>query len=142
MTEHTSILIPSATLNEIKNWTSKEFQETILKNIVQPAYIEDLKSGFRSRLRWRNMSRVFIWTSNAFVLFGGIFSFLQVQLHDTTYWSIIAGICNVVALVIMNFSLDARKEEVNLTHDLNDVLRALGLGPFVNEDSHNKANAS
>lgn len=109
---------------------TSEFQQTLLKTIVQPAYVTELKENVRARLRWRDRARLFFWLSNLFVLLSSIFSWLQTQFKDITYWSVGAGVSNVLILIFLNFSSQATKEEACLTRDLNEVLANLGMQGF------------
>ncbi len=102
-------------------------QKHIVKNIVMPNYVADLTSTFLWRSRWQKISRSFFWLSNIFLLISGIFSFLQIELPNTTFFSMIAGICNIMTLMLLNFGADAKKESRLLTTDTNTLLQTVGL---------------
>jgi hypothetical protein len=118
----------------------KKFLDQITQKILQPAYIGDLKSNFRSRLCWRSAGRVFYWTSNTFVLISCVCSFMQLQAHDSFSWSIGAGVSNVIALILLHYGTEAKKEETMITRDLNEVLKSLGLHPFPEENNESFTN--
>jgi hypothetical protein len=102
-------------------------QKYIIKNLVIPNYVADLKSTFLWRNRWQKIGRVFFWSSNIFLLLSGMFSFVQVRLPGTSLFSMLAGICNILTFMLLNFGSDAKKESRLLTSDTNTLLHSVGL---------------
>jgi uncharacterized membrane protein len=105
----------------------QDLQKNVMSTIVVPFYEQDLRSTFSWRGRWLRISRAFWWISNIFLLASSILTFLQIHIPGNTVFSMCAGIGNVVTLLLLTFSADAKKESRALTMDSNNLLKSVGL---------------
>ena len=111
-----------------------ELQKYVVKNIIIPNYISELVSTFKWRDWWQCISRALYWISNLFLVSSAICSFLQVQLPNTTFYSLAAGICNILTFMLLNFAGDAKKESRSLSENINSFLKTIGLTVFKSPD--------
>ncbi len=114
---------------------SKRLQDFVIKTIVEPAYIENLKSTFAWQSKWSTIARVFFWMSNLFVLLGGILSFLQVKMPDNTAFSVGAGISSVIVLILLRFGDDAKTEFKQRENEISDLLTKIGIEDVIVVDN-------
>jgi len=106
--------------------TSQKLKQYVIKNIVQPAYIADIKETLEWRFRWMRISRNFRWISQFFLLVSGILASLQ-TIDDSKWWSIGVITCNTLVFLLNQFSSDAKGESKSMTDEANKFLTQMNI---------------
>jgi|SaaInlStandDraft_3_1057020.scaffolds.fasta_scaffold41484_2 hypothetical protein len=94
-----------------------ELQSAVIKDILRPAFIKDVKNDVKWKSKWYSLSS---WFESGSVLLSGIgtmFSFATIY-YDNMFLTFIAGCLGVLVTVLLKFSNYARNE----SHERNDVL--------------------
>jgi len=106
--------------------TSQKLRQFVIKNIVQPAYIADIKETLEWRFRWTKISRKFRWVAQFFLLVSGILASLQ-TIDDSKWWSIGVITCNTLVFLLNQFSSDAKGESKTMTDEANKFLAQMNI---------------
>jgi hypothetical protein len=103
---------------------SQKLKQYVIKYIVQPAYVADIKDTIEWRYRWLRCSRSFRWIAHLFLLVSGILASLQTI--DSSKWCSIGVItCNTLVFLLHQFSTDAKSESKAMTDEVNKYLSTL-----------------
>ena len=115
-------------INEHKIMLSfdSKLQNHIIKNIIQPSYIQDAEDLIKWRFRWRKYGDRLSAAADVCIIVSGILSFLSPALHNETL-AICAGCIAFTAVQLQNWSKDSQRRSTQLTVEVNDLLKALNI---------------
>lgn len=103
-----------------------QYIDKIVKELVEPAYYDDVKYNINSRNRWKKISDI----TSAFsqILFGiSIIMSFAVGFFDINMLSFISGSIGVSAMVVMKISSYAMNESRERTNQINIILKKLNI---------------
>jgi hypothetical protein len=103
---------------------SDEIKDIIVRNHIEPNYVEDIRLLFKGKRDWKLVGQVFETTSKALVALGGIVSFAA-GFFDEYYLSFVAGAISTISLATLQFSSFGYKEAKKQSHELNTNLKKL-----------------
>jgi len=104
---------------------SQRLKQYVIKNLIQPDYIEGLTHDIKWKNTWRKMSVGFYWVANICLLLSTISAFLQAQYPTTTWITICVGVGNICVFLLTKFSEIATKESQICTSNENKALKSL-----------------
>lgn len=105
---------------------SKRLRQFIIKNIVQPTYIADLKDTLIWRYRWRKIGNFLYILSKFLTIIGAVLAFSETYFR-VVYLSFAAGIMTLLAVLILQLGDFANKESKRKTYAANEILRSLNI---------------
>jgi hypothetical protein len=105
---------------------SEDIKLQILKDYVEPSYINDVNDLLSSRKCYRITGQVFETTSKILVAGAGILSFSSGYFNNPTL-SFIAGAVSTISLACLQFSAFVFKESTDQTKELNKILEKLNI---------------
>jgi hypothetical protein len=112
---------------ESVNVKSKKIRQYIVKNLLQPDYVTEIKNALEWRYRWRKIGTGMSWSSYIVAASASILAFIQAARPDEDYWAIISGITSIVGMVLQKFSSNAKEASKEKTHEVNKLLKSLDL---------------
>jgi hypothetical protein len=116
-------------------------KQRILDEIIMPSYYKQVKDLIEYKFTWRKVGN---WTetiSQVLILVGAVLAFAS-STYDMRDLVFTAGVCNVTSLLLKRFSVYAFGESKERIHQVNKVLRHLGideLPSFTQGDTSNSA---
>lgn len=116
---------PSPAVEPIKDSVSSETIERI-NDMVEPAYVRDVKDALSGRFAWKRISEVCETSSKVLSGVSSIFAFAA-GAYKYASLSFTAGCIGTVALVFMLFASYAAKESKERTQQLNMTLNHVGI---------------
>lgn len=121
--------------------TMRTKKHDIIKNLIEPAYEQDIKSNLSWRYTWRNISNFSEGTGQIITMIGAGLSFAAGTL-DNKWFAFASGCCVVMSLGLNKFSKYASSESKERTQSLNIVLKHLGMKhvPIIIQDGNNELN--
>jgi hypothetical protein len=107
----------------------------IVKDLVEPMYIKDVKSTIEGKKCWRLSGQIFETMSKILVAIGGIISFSSGYFNNPTL-GFIAGSISTISLATLQFSSFSYGENKKQASELNILLKKLGIDtiPELNRD--------
>jgi hypothetical protein len=99
---------------------------TIVRDLIEPFYLEDIKSMIRGKTCWKFTGQFFETFSKILVAVGGIMSFSSGYFNDP-HLSFLAGTVSTLSLATLQFSSFAYRENKKQGQDLNVLLKKLDL---------------
>lgn len=112
--------------------TKKTYKESsalrisIVSEILEPSYYQDVKEYVEERKSWRHIGSYFGTISKILVGLSGVSSFASGTYKNENF-SFIAGCISVISLVCLQFSSYALKESKQKTIELNKILSKLNI---------------
>lgn len=106
--------------------STKKLRKFIVKSIVQPAYVKDIRDILSGRYRWRKIGKLLLIISLLLSSSSTILTFMSAY-FDEKLISIIAGGIGVLGAIFLHFSLMSKRESKRLTHQANEILKQLGI---------------
>lgn len=98
----------------------------IVHDLIEPFYVEDIKSMIRGKKCWKLSGQIFETVSKVLVAVGGIISFSSGYFNDPIL-SFLAGSISTLSLATLQFSSFAYMENKKQGQDLNVLLKKLNL---------------
>jgi len=98
----------------------------IVHDLIEPFYVEDIKSMIRGKKYWKSSGQIFETVSKVLVAIGGIISFSSGYFNDP-FLSFLAGSISTLSLATLQFSSFAYMENKKQGQDLNVLLKKLNL---------------
>lgn len=98
----------------------------IVHDLIEPFYLEDIKSMIRGKKYWKSSGQIFETVSKVLVAIGGIMSFSSGYFNDPIL-SFLAGSISTLSLATLQFSSFAYIENKKQGQDLNVLLKKLNL---------------
>ena len=98
----------------------------IVKELVEPMYINDIKTMIKGKKCWRLTGQVFETMSKSLVAIGGILSFSSGYYNYPTL-GFIAGSISTVSLAMLQFSSFSYSENKKQSSELNIILEKLDI---------------
>jgi hypothetical protein len=98
----------------------------IVHELIEPFYLDDIKSMIRGKKCWKLSGQVFETVSKILVAVGGIISFSSGYFNDPIL-SFLAGSISTLSLATLQFSSFAYMENKKQGQDLNVLLKKLNL---------------
>ena len=120
---------------------SKRLRQFIIKNIVQPVYVSDLRDTLIWRYRWRKIANCLYIFSKLLTLSGAVLAFCETYFR-VTYLSLSAGIVTLLSVLILQLGDFAHKESKKKTFEANEILRSLNITGVPEIDDDIKKNHS
>ena len=105
---------------------SSALRISIVNEILEPSYYQDVKEYVEERKSWRHIGSYFGTISKILVGLSGVSSFASGTYKDENF-SFIAGCISVISLVCLQFSSYALKESKQKTIELNKILSKLNI---------------
>ena len=99
---------------------------TIVHDLIEPFYLDDIKSMIRGKKCWKLTGQFFETFSKILVAVGGIMSFSNGYFTDPLL-SFLAGTISTLSLATLQFSSFAYMENKRQGQDLNILLKKLDL---------------
>jgi hypothetical protein len=106
---------------DLKNLVSDEEANNIIKNIIVPNIVKDIKQLSSTPRTWRNISNFTQTLSHISAAVGIVFSFCSAA-YGITDWGIYGGIASTLSVILNKFSDYAKKESKERTEELNIIL--------------------
>jgi hypothetical protein len=115
----------------------------IVRELIEPFYLDDIKSMIRGKKCWKLSGQVFETISKVLVAVGGIISFSSGYFNDPLL-SFLAGSISTLSLATLQFSSFAYVENKKQGQDLNVLLKKLNLDviPILERRTDTVPNAS
>ena len=133
----TSSLTLSCDTNDIhENEPVINFKESIVKSIVQPNYLSEIKGKINAKNCWRRINVLMMIFGKILTGVSAVLSFVSVYKIDTLY-SFISGGTATIATIIMGFEIGASKEITKKETEINNILKSLNIDNFPKDDSNN-----
>jgi hypothetical protein len=98
----------------------------IVRNIIEPSYIEDIKSNINLKNYWKKSGITFETLSKVFVGVSSIVSFSS-GIYDIPLLSFLAGSTSVISLVLLQYASHSFRESKKNVAELNMTLKKLEL---------------
>jgi hypothetical protein len=117
----------SPTVSETEKSEFKIVKNRIIKDVVVPSYLKDVKCTVNSRGKWRNASNQAELVSKLLTGAATIIAFSAGAYTDYTFLSFIAGCVGTGAMVCQQFSTYAKGECKERTDQANKILKVLGI---------------
>lgn len=108
---------------------TRTLKMTIIKDIIQPQYISDIRKKFSIRDRWNYMNNMFMLLSKISGGASTVLSFVSVYKQDTMY-AFLAGVMSTVGGIFNVFEIGASKKSKEQTNDINLLLKKLEIDDF------------
>jgi hypothetical protein len=105
---------------------SDEVKIKIVHDLIEPFYLEDIKSLIRNKKCWKLSGQIFETVSKILVAVGGIVSFSSGYFNDPIL-SFFAGSISTLSLATLQFSSFAYMENKKQSQDLNVLLKKLNI---------------
>lgn len=105
---------------------SKRLRQFIIKNIVQPVYVSDLKDTMVWRFRWKKIANCLYIFSKLLNLVGAVLAFSE-SYFKVYYLSLSAGIIMLLSTLILQLGDFTQKESKRNTYEANEILRSLDI---------------
>ena len=112
MTTHTIIQI------------SESVKHDIIKNIIEPGYIDDIKRNMFLKKRYANAGLLFESLSKIFIGISSITSF-SAGIYQYQLLAFLAGAGSVASLIFLQFSSYSFRESKVISDGLNKILKKL-----------------
>lgn len=124
--------------NQVK---SKKLRNYIIKTIVQPTYIFDLKDTLKWRFRWRKIGNILYIVSKLLTIVGAVLAFSETY-FQVTYLALASGIITLLGVLILQLGDSSQKESKRKTHEANDILKSLNIDgvPELDDEAKNNDN--
>lgn len=121
--------------------SSNKLRQYIIKDVLQPAYITDIKDIMKARFIWRKFANLLLIISKFTVLLGAVFAFSQTY-FQVYYLSFISGIISLFGVLVAQLADFFYKESKSRTIQANSILTSLGLKdlPDIIDQSQNLNN--
>lgn len=116
----------SMTNNHIDHSISNEIKIKIVRELVEPSYIDDIKEILKGKKCWRITGQVFETISKIFVAVGSIMSFSS-GYYNIPLLSFLSGSISTMSLAILQFSSFSYRENKKQGQELNTLLQKLKL---------------
>ena len=113
-------------INNQETSISIEVKQTIMKECIEPSYINDIKSIIRGKKCWKICGQIFETLSKIFVAIGCILSFSS-GYYKNDQLSFLSGSVSTISLAMLQFSSFSFKENKKQSQELNILLNKLGL---------------
>lgn len=98
----------------------------IVQELIEPYYIQDIKSKIRGKKCWKRTAQIFETVSKILVAVGGIISYSSGYYKDETL-SFFAGTISTLSLATLQFASFAYLENKKQGQELNVLLKKLDL---------------
>jgi hypothetical protein len=109
---------------------NKTLKSKIIKDILAPSYVSEIKEAIRGRKTWKITADAFLTSSKIATLFSTIFAF-SASTYDNKTLSFTAGIIGCIAGAFMQFYHFAKGEANSKTLYENNLLSNLGITNFI-----------
>lgn len=117
---------------------SDDIKVKIVHDIIEPYYVDDIKSIMRSKKCCRLSGQIFETVSKILVAVGGILSFSSGYFNDPIL-SFLAGSISTFSLATLQFASFAYAENKKQSKDLNTLLTKLHIDSVPILDIHGKS---
>lgn len=115
---------------------SIEIKNIIMKEHIEPSYINDIKHMIKGKKCWKLCGQVFETLSKIFVAIGCILSFSS-GYYKNEQLSFLSGSISTISLAMLQFSSFSFKENKKQSQELNILLNKLGLDTMPVFDRNN-----
>ena len=117
-------------------------KQSIITNLIEPAYEKDIKDNLSWRYTWRKISGGSEGIAQLLKAVGTVMTFAAGTFKDMEWLAFVAGCCYVIATVLEKFSRYASGESKERTTALNIILKHLGMKsvPMITEDNTMEVN--
>lgn len=105
---------------------SDEVKIKIVHELIEPFYLDDIKSLIKNKKCWKRSGQIFETVSKILVAIGGIVSFSSGYFNDPIL-SFFAGTISTLSLATLQFSSFAYLENKKQSQDLNVLLKKLNI---------------
>ena len=105
---------------------SDEVKIKIVHDLIEPFYLDDIKSLIKNKKCWKRSGQIFETVSKILVAIGGIVSFSSGYFNDPIL-SFFAGTISTLSLATLQFSSFAYLENKKQSQDLNVLLKKLNI---------------
>lgn len=105
---------------------SYDVKVKIIKEFVEPLYIDDIKSTIANKKHWKTLGQIFETISKILVALGGILSFSS-GYYNNEVFSYLSGCVATISLAMLQLSSFSFKENKKQSEELNVLLKKLGL---------------
>ena len=113
--------------------STNRLRKRIVVDIIQPAYIDDIKDSIKGRYNCRKVSMVLFIASVILSSVATILTFLSTYFGH--YITLIAGSCGVCSSIVLYCSSVAKSESKRMSIQVNETLRQLKIeGVPVDDD--------
>ena len=119
---------------------SDEVKVKIIKELIEPSYVSDIKFMIKSKKYWKITGEIFETMSKIMVAVGSILSFSSGYFSNPNL-SFLAGSVSTVSLAMLQFSSFSYSENKKQGTELNIILQKLDLDtiPLLNRNVENFA---
>ena len=122
--------IPDA-IDDIKSIESSKvasdnLKKYVIKNLLQPDFVENIKDSLEWRYKWEKISSFFNVIASIFALSTSVLNILSMNYSGNTF-PILASISSVLVTFTLKFASDARSKGDAKTSEINSLLRSIGV---------------
>lgn len=118
--------IDDMTSDESINVNSDRLKRYIVKTIIQPSYVEDVRDTIKWRFRWRKIGSFCYTISKILFVFSAAFSFADPYYPERDF-SFYSGCITLVAGFLTQYGDYSLKESKRKTTEANQILQKLGI---------------
>lgn len=116
---------------------SEELRNYIIKNIIEPSFITDLKNVMKWRYLWRRIANILYIFSKILTIIGAVLAFSE-TFFQLFYLSFASGVVTLLSVLILQFGDFAQKERKRRTHEANEMIRTLKVKPTIKIENKNE----
>ena len=119
--------------------STHKLKKFIVKSIVQPTYVEDIRDVLVGRYRWRKVGMVLFIISLVLSSIATALTFVT-AFESQSWLGLFAGGIGVIGAIFLHCSSMAKGESKRLTHQANKILKQLEIDgiPDIEEDKDQK----
>jgi len=121
----------------MSNQISDNIKTQIVKELIEPMYVDDIKEVIKGKKSWRLTGQIFETFSKVLVAIGGIVSFSS-GYFTYPILGFIAGSISTVSLATLQFSSYSYTQNKKKTAELNLLLQKLNIDTIPDIDEVNK----
>ena len=116
-----------------------KLRKFIVSSILQPTYVEDIRDVLKGRYRWRKVAMI-TYIMHVVIAFVASALMFYSAYDNSPLIGLIAGIVNLLGTAFVSFSQVAKNESKRQTHQVNEILRQLGIDgvPDIDDDKVDK----
>lgn len=108
------------------NISSRGLKTMIVKTILQPSYVRDVKDTIDWRFKWRKISDVLFTIAKVVGLSSAVVAFAASS-YDNAYISFIAGCVSLSGTMLIQLADFAKNKSRQKTAEANEILTKLGI---------------
>jgi len=109
--------------------STKKLKKFIVRDIIQPAFVKDIRDTIKGRYKWRKIAGILFVIARIMFLANVILSFVSAYLtrNEFSFIGFIGASIGAVGLLIGQYGTTAMAESRKKNNEANELLRQLGV---------------